>query len=83
MPGRQAERNVAALIELPQVRVIGEQDGFRASYRQVARDVATRGDLVPNAHLATILRQHGIRTLYTHERDFRKFGFIDARDPLS
>lgn len=79
----EAERNVAALVDLPHLRVIGEQDGFWAAYREVTGAVPTRGNLVPDAHLATVLRQHGVRTLYTHDRDFRKFGFLDVRDPLS
>lgn len=79
---RDAERNVSALIDLPHVRVIGEQEGFWALYREVTTEVPARGNLVPDAHLATILRQHGVRTLYTNDRDFRKFGFIDAQDPL-
>ena len=79
----EAERNVAALIDLPHLRVIGEQDGFWMAYREVTGVVPTRGNLVPDAHLATVLRQHGVRTLYTHDRDFRKFGFLDVRDPLS
>jgi len=39
-------------------------------------------DLVPDAHLATVLRQHGVRTLYTSDRDFLKFRFLDVRDPF-
>jgi uncharacterized protein len=78
----EAEGNVTALIALPHVRVIGEQDGFWSLYQEVTGVVPTRGNLVPDAHLATILRQHGIRTLYTNDRDFRKFTFLDARDPL-
>jgi predicted nucleic acid-binding protein len=43
----------------------------------------TRGILVPDAHLAAVLRQSGITTLYTHDRDFRKFAFLDVREPLA
>jgi hypothetical protein len=45
-------------------------------------EVPTRGNLVPDAHLAAILRQHGVKKLYSHDRDFLKFGFLDIRDPL-
>jgi hypothetical protein len=37
-------------------------------------------NLVPDAHLAALLKQHDVRTLYT--RDFRKFSFLEVRDPL-
>lgn len=78
----EAAGNVEALLALPHLRVIGEEENFWSAYRGVAREVPTRGNLVPDAHLAAVLRQHGVRTLYTHDRDFRKFAFLDVRDPL-
>ena len=75
--------NVEALMALPHCRVIGEQAGFWAVYQQVTGDVPTRGNLVPDAHLAAVLRQNGVATLYTHDRDFRKFAFLEVRDPLA
>src|SRR3990167_6832178 len=41
-----------------------------------------RGNLVPDAHLATILRQHGVEKIYSADRDFRKFEFIKVINPL-
>jgi hypothetical protein len=29
------------------------------------------------------LRQHGIRILYSSDRDFRRFDFLEVRDPLA
>ena len=78
-----AANNVEALLSLPHCRVIGEQDGFWKVFRQVTGEVPTRGNLVPDAHLAAVLRQNGIACLYTHDRDFRKFTFLDVRDPLA
>ncbi len=78
-----ASRNVKALMALPHCRVIGEQDGFWTTYRDITGDVPTRGNLVPDAHLAAVLRQSGVTTLYTHDRDFRKFAFLEVRDPLA
>lgn len=75
--------NVEALMALPHCRVIGEQDGFWHTYRAITGDVPTRGNLVPDAHLAAVLKQNGVATLYTHDRDFRKFAFLDVRDPLA
>jgi predicted nucleic acid-binding protein len=42
-----------------------------------------RANLVPDAHLAAVLRQHGVRTLFTRDADFRKFDFLDVRDPFA
>jgi len=30
-----------------------------------------------------LLRQHGVATLYTNDRDFRKFDFLNVRDPFA
>ncbi|MGA3043289.1 MAG: TA system VapC family ribonuclease toxin [Bryobacteraceae bacterium] len=79
----EATGNVAALLALPSVRTVAEQDGFLDVYRHVTANLVVRGNLVPDAQLAAILFQHGVRTLYTRDRDFRKFDFFDVRDPFS
>jgi len=78
-----AARNIEALLAVPHCRVISEEEGFWDRYREVTQEVPTRGNLVPDAHLAALLSQHGVLTLYTRDRDFRKFGFLDVRDPLA
>ena len=40
------------------------------------------GYLLRDAYLASLLRQHGVKTIYTHVRDSRKFDFLRVRDPL-
>jgi uncharacterized protein len=79
----EAEANVGALIALPQVRVLHEEDGFWQVYQEVTGAVPVRGNLVPDAHLASILRQHGVQLLYTNDSDFRKFAFLETRNPFS
>jgi predicted nucleic acid-binding protein len=57
--------------------------GFLEVYREVSGSFPVRGNLVPDAHLAAILRQHGVRTLYTRDADFRKFAFLEVRHPFT
>jgi len=78
----EAARNIDSLLATPSCRVIAEEDGFWAIYREVTKNVPTRGNLVPDAHLAALLSQHRVVKLYTHDKDFRKFSFLDVRDPL-
>ncbi len=78
----EAARNISALLAVPHCRVISEEEGFWDRYREITQDVSVRGNLVPDAHLAALLSQHGVVTLYTHDRDFRRFEFLDVRDPL-
>lgn len=75
--------NVEALLALPRVRVLAEAEGFLQIYREVTGAFPVRGNLVPDAHLAALLRQHGVRTLYTPDADFRKFSFLEVRDPFT
>jgi uncharacterized protein len=79
----EAMANIETLLNLPHARLLAEGEGFWEIYRAVTKEVATRGNSVPDAHLAALLRYHGVKTVYTHDRDFRKFPFLDVKDPLA
>ena len=79
----EALGNVCTLLGLPHVRTVSELDGFVDAYKHVAGEAPVRGNLVPDAHVAAILLQHGVRTLYSNDRDFRKFQSLDLRDPFA
>jgi uncharacterized protein len=79
----EALANVNALLALPQTRVLSERDGFMDAYLHVSARTIVRGNLVPDAHVAAILFQNGVRTLYSNDRDFRKFESIDVRNPFA
>lgn len=79
----EALRNVDALVALPHVRLLAEENGFLEVYREVTGGFPVRGNLVPDAHLAALLKQHGVRTLHTRDADFRKFPFLEVRDPFA
>lgn len=78
----QALGNVEALLDLPRVRVLAEEDGFLEVYREMTAHFPVRGNLVPDAHLAALLRQHGVGTLYSNDADFKKFDFLTVRNPF-
>jgi hypothetical protein len=50
----EALRNVDALVALPQVRLLAEEDGLLEVYREVTGSFPVRGNLVPDAHLAAL-----------------------------
>jgi uncharacterized protein len=78
---RDALDNLSDLIALRHVRTPGEAAGFWKLYRDTAGD-QLRGNDIPDAHLATLMRQHGVRVIYTRDRDYRRFDGIEARDPF-
>ncbi len=75
--------NVEQLLALPHVQTVGEHDRFWASYLRVAREADARGNLVPDAHLVALMVENGVRTIWTHDRDYRRFRGIEIRDPLA
>lgn len=79
----EALSNIGALLALPHARAVSEQDGFMEAYAHVTANMSVRGNLVPDAHLAAILLQNGVRTLYSNNRDFRKFESLEVRDPFA
>ena len=77
----QAEDSIERLLAVPHVRLVAEQDAFWTGYRS-ASSPSNRGNSVPDTFLAAILRQHGVKTLYTRDAAFRRFAFLDIRDPF-
>jgi uncharacterized protein len=77
-----AIENVSGLVRLPHVRTPGEADGFWGLYRATAGD-RLRGNDVPDGHIATLMRQHGVRLIYTRDRGFRRFDGIQVLDPFA
>ncbi|HKK18903.1 MAG TPA: TA system VapC family ribonuclease toxin [Opitutales bacterium] len=79
----QAWSNVASLLALPRCRCLSETTDFAGDYARITKSLNIRGNLVPDAHIATILHQHGVERIYTVDSDFRKFDFLDVINPLA
>ena len=78
-----ARANVEALLAVPHLHAVGEDDGFWARFVDVADDVAPTGNLVPDAHLVALMLANGVRTIWTRDRDYRKFSGIRVHDPFA
>ena len=77
-----AMSNIDALLSRPHVRTGGEDDGFWQLFRATTSDHA-RGTDVSDAHLAALMRQQGVRIIYTRDRGFRRFPDVEPRDPFA
>ena len=78
-----AAGNVEQLLALEHVQTVGEQDRFWTPYRRIAEEANARGNLVPDAHLVALMVENGVRTIWTHDRDYRRFPGIELRDPFA
>ena len=77
----QAMRNVEALLDRPHVRTASEGEAFWPAFKSAAGE-RPRGNDVPDAHLAALMRHHGVGLIYTRDRGFRRFDGIEASDPF-
>jgi uncharacterized protein len=79
---REATTNIERLVSRPHVRTPGEAATFWGLFRDSGGSTA-RGNAVPDMHLAALMRENGVRILYTRDRGFRRFDFLDVRDPFA
>ena len=79
---QDAAANVEALVNRPHVRTPGEADGFWELFRSTSRDQA-RGNDVPDAHLVTLMRQHGVRRIYSRDNGLRRYADVEVVDPFA
>jgi toxin-antitoxin system PIN domain toxin len=77
-----AVANIAALIGRPHVQTPGEQERFWQRFGEVVADAGPSGNLVSDAHLVSLMVENGVRTIWTHDRDYRRFRGIEVRDPF-
>lgn len=82
LTAKDAMGNIEGLLAQPHVRTAGETSDFWGMFRAVAGP-RVRGNDVPDAHLVTLMRSHGVRVIHTRDRDFRRFDDIEARDPFA
>jgi predicted nucleic acid-binding protein len=64
------------------VRAPGEAEAFWQVF-QLTAGGRTRGNAIPDAHLAALMRQHGVATIYSRDRDLRRFDGIRVIDPFA
>ena len=74
--------NVEALARLPHIQMPGEHERFWPRFQEVALEADARANLVSDAHLVALMRENGVGSVWTHDRDYRRFPSIDVRDPF-
>lgn len=82
--GREAWRFIASLLESPGLVVLAATERHATVAAQVfAETPHVAGNLVHDAHTAILMREHGIRRIYTRDTDFHRFPFLEPLDPVA
>ncbi len=61
---------------------IGEADGYLDSLAEIALAARVQGGAIHDARIAAICRFHGVRELWSADRDFSRFEGLKVRNPL-
>lgn len=73
---------VDAWLESPHVTVLAEADGYWPALRSLLADGRIAGPQVHDARVAALCHLHGVRELWTADRDFGRFPELSVRNPL-
>ena len=78
----EVEEQVAAWLESPNVRVLGEDAEFWPVFVGCLREARTTGGAVHATRIAACCQYHGVRELWTADRDFSRYAWLQTRNPL-
>lgn len=74
---------VAALLGSTSLSILANGERHHEHLTELLRELPDlRGNLVYDAHTVGLMREHGIRVIYTRDSDFHRFPNIEVRDPL-
>lgn len=81
-PLETALAQVGAWLEAPTVVLLAETGGYWGELRAVLTAGRVVGPQVHDARVAALCNLHGVRELWTADRDFSRFPELKVRNPL-
>jgi hypothetical protein len=80
----QAWGYIEAVLAAPALGILIPTERHALVAAEVIRQIPhLRGNLMHDLHTAVLMREHGIRQIYTRDTDFHRFPFIAPLDPLA
>lgn len=73
---------VDAWLEVPSLVLLSESEGYWSGLRTALEAGRVAGAQVHDARVAALCRLHGVRELWTVDRDFGRFPGLSVRNPL-
>ncbi len=81
-PLAAALEQVDAWLESPVLVLLAETDGYWARLRRLLQAGKVSGPKVHDARIAALCTQHGVRELWSADRDFNSFPGFQVTNPL-
>jgi toxin-antitoxin system PIN domain toxin len=82
-PVAKALEQVEIWLESPSLRLLGELKGHWKELKQMITAGKIAGGAVHDARVTAICREHGVRELWSADRDFSRMAGITVRNPLT
>lgn len=77
----EAWTNIDSLMSLGHCATGGEPDGFGEVWKAQLSEARAIGKFVHDAHLVALMRCYELATIWTYDRDFRRFDGIRVVEP--
>jgi len=81
-PLGRALDDLESLLASPSLVLLGEGPAHTGHLRRMVEAGAAIGNLIHDAHIAALAVEHGVRELWTADRDFARFPGLRIRNPL-
>ncbi len=81
-PLRQALKQIEVWLESPTLVLLAETGMHWSRLRALIEKAALAGPAVHDARIAALCLQHGVREIWTADRDFARFAGLRAVNPL-
>lgn len=81
-PTERALDQVAAWLESPSLVLLAESEGYWDVLRGMIEHGRVSGASVHDARVAALCVHHGVRELWTADRDFTRYRVLAVRNPL-
>jgi toxin-antitoxin system PIN domain toxin len=81
-PLSAAVDQVEALMESPSLVLLLESEGYWPQFREIIEAGRVAGGQIHDARIAALCELHGVKELWTADRDFTRFPSLSVRNPL-
>ena len=81
-PVKIAIGQIEAWLESPALLLLSEMEDYWNQLHALLKNGRISGPMVHDARIASLCLQHGIRELWTVDRDFSRFPGLKVRNPL-
>jgi predicted nucleic acid-binding protein len=83
VPAAVARADIGAILASPSLLLLSETDRHTEVLEAILSESEVTGNLVHDAHIVALCREHGVSEILTADGDFRRFPGIKVTNPFA